>query len=672
MDRAALEAILAQAVADGVTPGAQAALSLDGRLVETVCVGRTALPDHAPPDAPPAPVTAETLYDLASLTKALVTAPLVWHALGQGILTPEAPAARWLAEWAPGRAAGVTVGQLLNHTSGLPAWRALHREARALCPDGDPAAIATQARGLLFESSLEAAPGQVSCYSDLGYMLLGLLLERALGGPLDALAEALIFAPLGMRSCRFVRLLDGARILDGVAATEPTEAAPGLACVSGQVHDENAFALGGVAGHAGLFGAAQDVARFGQALLAAEGGALAGWPISPSAVRWAMSTRAAGFDAAGRRLGSHLGGLDTPSGDATSAGPLMTADPVGATVGHLGFTGTSLWVDRSRRLSVALLTNRVHPSRDREEVRGLRVRLHTEVARACPPAPGWRLWPEVPEVSGVPTPRLAHGGRRELEVAIEAARRAGVLARARFAQAQEIVHKGEVDLVTQTDLDCEAIIIETIRAAFPDHGFLAEEGGRSNSASPCTWIIDPIDGTTNFSHRTPHFAICVALQVEDQLQIGVIYDPMRDELFAARKGGGAWLNGRRMQVSGCRRLNEALAATGFPYDRRTSDNNNVDYLGVMIRRVQGIRRMGSAGLDLAYVAAGRYDLYWELRIKPWDVAAGLVLIDEAGGRVTDIEGGPYDIHKGDVLASCGPVHGEAAACLTQVAEARRK
>ena len=159
--------------------------------------------------------------------------------------------------------------------------------------------------------------------------------------------------------------------------------------------------------------------------------------------------------------------------------------------------------------------------------------------------------------------------------------------------------------------------------------------------------------------------MCVALEVDGQLELGVTYDPTRDELFWAGRGEGAWLGGRRLSVSARSRLDRSLAVTGFPYDRQTNPDNNADYTAVMLRKAQGIRRVGSAGLDLAWVAAGRVDVYWELRLKPWDVSSGAVLIDEAGGRLTDFDGGPFDRGTGDIVATCGGgVHEEVIAALS--------
>lgn len=659
-----LRDLLWEGVGAGIFSGAQAGVFVRGQGARVVCAGHTAWAAHAA--GPVEAVSEATRYDLASLTKLLVTAPLVWRALTEGVLRPDMAASRWLPDWEAGARAGVTVRQLLSHSAGLPAWRRYYEEAAA----GGAEGIAGRARALVLGTALEAAPGSRACYSDPGYMLLGLLLERALGAPLDELARALIFSPLEMAGCRFVRHLEGEALAGAVAQTEVTALGALGASPVGQVHDENAWALGGVAGHAGLFGGVGDALRFAEAILAAEGGAPPGWGISGAVVRWACSASAAVLGPEGSPLGSHLGGVDSPSGEASTAGASATRAPLGATVGHLGFTGTSLWIDRARGAAVALLSNRVHPSRAPEGMRGFRVRFH-EAAWGEAPSPR-RLWPAAPALSGgrgAPQVLLAARGERELEVAVEAALEAGALARSflRRGAALEVRHKGAVDLVTQADLACEAAILARLRGAFPSYGVLAEESGAQEQGD-ARWIVDPIDGTTNFSHGVPHYCVCVALEVEGQLQLGVIYDPARDELFSARRGGGAWCNGRRLRVSSPPSLGRALAVTGFPYDRQVAEDNNAAQVALMLRHAQGIRRFGAAGLDLAWVAAGRLDVYWELRLKPWDMAAGLVLVEEAGGRITAPDGGPVRLSVGDLLASGGgAAHEEAAALLARFA-----
>lgn len=228
-----------------------------------------------------------------------------------------------------------------------------------------------------------------------------------------------------------------------------------------------------------------------------------------------------------------------------------------------------------------------------------------------------------------------------------------------------IEHKGTVDLVTEADVAAEKLIIQTLSGAFPTHGILAEESGAGGTEASHVWIIDPIDGTTNFSHGFPHFCVCIALEVDGQLELGVTYDPSRDEMFWASRGEGAWLGDRRLRVASKDRLDRSLAVTGFPYDRGTNPDNNADYFALMLRKTQGMRRVGSAGLDLAWIAAGRLDVYFELRLKPWDCSAGAVLVEEAGGRLTDYDGAEFRRDCGDVVATCGGgVHEEVIAALS--------
>ena len=653
-----LQHILTDAVERGVFSGAQAGLLVDNGRARLWSVGHTAWPDAVPDGHTRVAITNHTRFDLASLTKAVVTAPLVWYAVGQGALRLDDPARRWLPDWRGG--GGVTVCHLLTHTSGLPAWLPLYEE-------GSPEAIWERLMGL----ELEQAPGTRAVYSDMGFLLLGRLLERCLGAPLDALARQIVLGPLEMDATRFVRHVAGEALerAGGVAATEATAvAAHQGAALCGEVHDENAWALGGVAAHAGLFGTASDLLRWGRAVLGADQAPGAAWPIPSSVVRWALSSLGGVRGEDGALLGSHLGGLDTPSGERSTAGPVVAREPAGVTVGHLGFTGTSLWIDRSRRLVMTLLTNRVHPSREAEGIREVRVALHEAAVRLAAPTASWSIAPPAPVLGGSrrgPAVLLPARGRRELEVAIQVAREAGSVARmwaTREQSSLKVEHKGEVDLVTRADLEAERTIAGLLKEAFPEDGLLAEEGGGSLDAER-QWIVDPIDGTTNFSHRLPHFSVSVALRVAGQLQVGVVYDPMRDELFYASRGGGAWLNGRPLRASGCRELVKALVVTGFPYDRHTAEDNNFDRFEAMARRCQGVRRNGSAALDLAYVAAGRFDLYWEGRLNPWDLAAGVLLVEEAGGRVTRMDGGPFELEGGSLLVSGGALHDPALAVL---------
>ena len=251
-----------------------------------------------------------------------------------------------------------------------------------------------------------------------------------------------------------------------------------------------------------------------------------------------------------------------------------------------------------------------------------------------------------------------------LDTAVEAAHRAGRLQRYRFASQLNISLKGEKDLVTEIDRESERLIVGYLLERFPDHGIIAEEGEYPPGKVPFRWIIDPLDGTTNYAHGFPWFCVSIGLESEGELLAGVIYSPMHDELFTATKGGGAFLNGQRLQVSARSPLAGTLLGTGFPYDCATDPANNfANFIGFQ-KGARGIRRAGAAALDLAYVAAGRLDGFWELKLKPWDVAAGVLLVREAGGTVTTFDGSGYDIFNGRIVASNGLIHNEMTGMLT--------
>lgn len=218
----------------------------------------------------------------------------------------------------------------------------------------------------------------------------------------------------------------------------------------------------------------------------------------------------------------------------------------------------------------------------------------------------------------------------------------------------EIYHKHEIDLVTKADLESEERILDVIQKAFPKHAILSEEGGVVSTDSPADspfWVIDPLDGTTNFSHGFPIYCISIACLEGGKPVVGGVYDPTRDELFIATAGGGATLNGKPISVSKIRKLKDSLLATGFPYDVRTSEENNIGYFIRFLTRTQAVRRAGSAALDLSYLACGRFDGFWELKLHPWDTAAALLIIEEAGGIVTDFSGAPFDIYGQECAAS---------------------
>jgi len=248
-------------------------------------------------------------------------------------------------------------------------------------------------------------------------------------------------------------------------------------------------------------------------------------------------------------------------------------------------------------------------------------------------------------------------------IAIQAVKESGAIQREWLGKEKKIEFKGEINLVTEVDKRCEERIIEIIREAFPEHNILTEETPMPEGSSPYRWIIDPLDGTTNYAHGYPCFCTSVALELEGEICLGVIYDPLLDELFTAQQGKGAFLNGERIAVSKTERLTNALICTGFPYDLRESPENNVNHFNNFIMEARAVRRDGSAALDLCYVAAGRFDGFWELKLYAWDVAAGKLIVEEAGGRVTDFSGGDLDIYGQETLASNGRIHEEMVRVL---------
>jgi myo-inositol-1(or 4)-monophosphatase len=244
------------------------------------------------------------------------------------------------------------------------------------------------------------------------------------------------------------------------------------------------------------------------------------------------------------------------------------------------------------------------------------------------------------------------------EVAIEIAREAGTFLSGKLNSAHKIDYKGEINLVTEGDKISEKMITSRINQLFPDHDILAEEFTFTNRGSDFRWIVDPLDGTTNYAHGYPFFCVSIALKKLDEIILGVIYNPMLKELFVTEKGGGAFLNGREIHVSNTIRIEESFLATGFPYDIREDTQNNLNYFNEMIMKARAIRRAGSAALDLAYVAAGRFDGFWELKLNPWDTAAGWLMVEEAGGVVTDMRGKKYYLESPIILASNGRIHKE--------------
>jgi len=245
-----------------------------------------------------------------------------------------------------------------------------------------------------------------------------------------------------------------------------------------------------------------------------------------------------------------------------------------------------------------------------------------------------------------------------LDLAVRLARAAGKLQRDRYETRFEVRAKTTpINLVTEVDHACEKLVVEGIAAERPDDAVLAEEGsGRDRDDAAWRWVIDPLDGTTNYAHGYPRFCVSIGVEHESERTLGVVYDPLLDELYTAVRGRGAWLNGRRLRVSTTASLGEALLATGFAYDVRRSAVDNLDHFAALVKRSRAVRRDGSAALDLCYVAAGRFDGFWELKLHPWDVAAGLLMVEEAQGRTSDLHGGPAPRSGRELLASNGVIH----------------
>jgi len=260
-----------------------------------------------------------------------------------------------------------------------------------------------------------------------------------------------------------------------------------------------------------------------------------------------------------------------------------------------------------------------------------------------------------------------------LEGAIAIAHRAGGVVAESFPPSAlgQIGFKGAVNPFTETDTAVDNLIRDYLQAHFPDYRILAEESGGDEwrEPGPPIWLIDPLDGTNNFAHGFPHLGVSVALVEEQQPVVGVIYDPLRDETFAAVRGRGATLNGESIRVTSVAELSEAFLATGFPYDRRTAQDNNVERLDHFLRRSQGVRRAGAAVLDLAYVACGRLDGFWEIRLHPWDVAAGILIVREGGGTATNFERGLDCVSGRRIVASNGHIHDQMLRVIREGADA---
>lgn len=259
-----------------------------------------------------------------------------------------------------------------------------------------------------------------------------------------------------------------------------------------------------------------------------------------------------------------------------------------------------------------------------------------------------------------------------LDIATEATLAGGAVLQSYWGKLEDIQEKGRPgDLITAADKAAEAAVLEILQRHFPDHQILAEESGRlGDTQSQYLWVIDPLDGTTNFAHQYPFSATSVGLLIEGVPQVGVVYDPFHRELFRAARGLGATCNRQPIQVSATTSLEQSLLVTGFAYDRRETPDNNYAEFCYLTHLTQGVRRGGAAAIDLAYVACGRLDGYWERGLSPWDIAAGIVLVQEAGGQVTAYDGGPQKLDTGRILATNGLIHPDLSRELIKVREAK--
>jgi myo-inositol-1(or 4)-monophosphatase len=254
-------------------------------------------------------------------------------------------------------------------------------------------------------------------------------------------------------------------------------------------------------------------------------------------------------------------------------------------------------------------------------------------------------------------------GGAMLDFAVDVARRAGALLQEGLGRGRSVMLKSAFEVVTDVDRASEALIVAAIAERFPDHTIIAEEGGGVERGPAYRWVIDPLDGTNNYAHGFPFFSVSIGLMRGPDLALGVVYDPLRDELFTAQRGEGAYCNGRAMRVSDTPQLAAALLSTGFPYTYGQGGENNRREFDILQGRTQGVRRAGCASLDLAYVAMGRLDAHWELRLQPWDSAAGALLVLEAGGQLSGWGGDAWDPWSGTLIASNGRIHGEIIEAL---------
>ena len=255
--------------------------------------------------------------------------------------------------------------------------------------------------------------------------------------------------------------------------------------------------------------------------------------------------------------------------------------------------------------------------------------------------------------------------QKELEVGRTAIQAAGDILSRHLGQVNHIMKKGEIDLVTEADIQAEKAVLDILRQAYPDDSILSEEAGERERSSHRTWVIDPLDGTTNFAHAFPFFAVSIALEVRGKTVLGLVSNPYMNEHFEALAGAGAKLNAKPIRVSTTRRVKDALIGTGFPYDVHEKPDRVMSLFRKMIVAAQGIRRPGSAAIDLCYVAAGRLDGFWEQGLKPWDTAAGALIVEEAGGILSTIDGGPYSPYSETILAGNPYIHEEMMRILAE-------
>lgn len=249
---------------------------------------------------------------------------------------------------------------------------------------------------------------------------------------------------------------------------------------------------------------------------------------------------------------------------------------------------------------------------------------------------------------------------RFLKTAIRAAKAAGAIQKRHYGKVHDIAFKGEINLVTEVDKACEAAILKILSKAHPDHDILTEESGAYDRASEYKWIIDPLDGTTNYAHGYPCFCVSIGLEHRGKVIVGVVYNPNLEELFWGVRGHGAWLNGKRIHVSKTSRLRRSLLATGFAYNvwTATSKNDNIGHFANFLKNAQAVRRDGAAAIDICYIACGRFDGFWELGLKPWDAAAATLILEEAGGRSTLFDGSRLDLYADEIVCSNGLIHNQ--------------